>query len=174
MVVTGALKDVTDEPMQRKISSTLTKFAAVRGDFRYQAAALVTKRGVDADWLDEEVNQNLHTLLSKIMIPHIDDVEETSAAASLKSSDMITTLLHVSILHNDANVKEDINTVWPNEEKRPSLSYCGLTEAGLLIQKVTRHAIAEARSADDDWYYTMKPFFVGETSFTFASMCEQV
>jgi hypothetical protein len=34
--LSGALSDVNEEELKRKVAATVTKFAAVRGDFRYQ------------------------------------------------------------------------------------------------------------------------------------------
>ena len=218
--LSGALSDVNEEELKRKVAATVTKFAAVRGDFRYQvrysssvisaalqhsapppvhmplqlpfsasckgqpcllqipfalpltlcvvqAAAIKSKLAANTPWLHDEVLIDLDTLLSKVLIPHVDDIQEVINPAALKSNSTL------SILHNlavDPELDHSDESTLPN---RVVLDYSGLSSIALFMRKVMRFATSEAR-AGGEWYFSMKPFFGGQCPFGYATMCEQV
>jgi hypothetical protein len=159
-----ALHRAQEKPLQMQIANTVSRFASVRGDFRYHAAALVTKRATGIDWLEEEVAKDLEALLGKLVIPHIDDVDVGLVEASLQCSAMLNTLLQTAIVGStwksgNSSPMETYHKLAPTQagwEAQPKLSYSAVLASTKLLRGISRHAIAHARGGGD-WFYELKP-----------------
>ena len=90
------------------MARTISRFARVRGDFRYQAAALVTKRATGIDWLEEEVTTELDALLGKLMIPHIDDVAEGMVESTLQCTEMLNILFKTAVVGSQWQLRRPV------------------------------------------------------------------
>ena len=174
------------------MARTISRFASVRGDFRYQAAALVTKRATGIDWLEEEVTTELDALLGKLMIPHIDDVAEGMVESTLQCTEMLNILFKTAVVGSqwqlrrpvlaggakgspiEAYNKQAEAVGWTEGVEQPALSYSSLLASTEMMRAVTQQAIAHAR-AGGDWFFELKPLCLAANgTLLFDQMVQEV